>query len=632
MSRALSFGAGATRGGTGYRFPALVWSLLHVPLFLALYATSIAAAVRNAPPAYRLPLWPTFLPQAALLALAAFVVALPFSLRPRAYRFAAPALLGLATSLLALDSRIYGAVGFHMNGFFLRVMFQPFALRETGVSPTDVALFLSVAIGFIALDVAVGAWFIRRFATPRRSWAIALALLLAAAAERVYGAGLVYLGGPAMFAASGVLPLQVPIRMNSIYSRLFGKRAVDQFAGQESLRLPAGIAPEEIRFTRRPDVLFVVAESLPAKHLAPDVMPNLWRRSESGARFTRHYAGSVATHYTLFSLLYGLQAQKLEATMGAGRRPVLFPALRKNGYAVKVLSASCLDWMDLRDTVFAGVSASDLKNRCDGEGWGDRDPQLLADARKMAAEVPHDQPLFMFVFLYGTHFNYFHPPGAEPFKPAWDGSAGLKATTAPPETIRNRAKNAAHALDGTVEEFLAWFEQSRGKRPVVLFTGDHGEEFKEKGHLGHGSAVTNEQIHTPFVILGDGIPPSVRDEPTSHVDVVPTIFSLLGDTHPPALHSDGVSMFEAPADRFVLSTVGWEPRYAVVGKDLKVTVYAGLAGAQVTDPDDRPLPDGNARLAANAGRILRAMRGEEVAPTGTQRPAPTAARAGEQGR
>ena len=104
---------------------------------------------------------------------------------------------------------------------------------------------------------------------------------------------------------------------------MFGKRAVDQFAGQESLRLPAGIAPE-IRFTRRPDVLFVVAESLPAKHLAPDVMPNLWRRSESGARFTRHYAAR-SRRTTLFSLLYGLQAQKLEATMGAGRRPVLFP-------------------------------------------------------------------------------------------------------------------------------------------------------------------------------------------------------------------------------------------------------------------------------------------------------------------
>ncbi|HSD21140.1 MAG TPA: sulfatase-like hydrolase/transferase [Anaeromyxobacter sp.] len=632
MSRALSLGAGATRAGAGHRFPALVWSLLHVPLFLALFATSIATAVRNAPPAYRLPLWPIFLPQAALLALAAFVVALPFSLLPRAYRFAAPAVLGVATTFLALDSRIYGAVGFHMNGFFVRVLFQPFALKETGVSPADVAMFVAAGIGFIALDVALGAWFIRRFATSRRSWTLALALLLAAAAERVYGGGLVYLGGPAMFAASGVLPLQVPVRMNTLYSRLFGKRAVDQFTGQESLRLPAGIAPEEIRFTRRPDVLFVIAESLPATHLAPDVMPNLWRRAGSGARFTRHYAGSVATHYTLFSLLYGLQAQKLEATLGAGRRPVLFPALRENGYAVKVLSASCLDWMDLRETVFAGVSAADLKNRCDANGWGERDPQLLRDARTMASSVPHDQPLFMFVFLYGTHFNYFHPPGQEPFKPAWDGSGGLKATTAPPELIRNRAKNAAHALDATLEEFLAWFEQARGRKPIVLFTGDHGEEFKEKGHLGHGSAVTNEQIHVPFVVLGDGIPPGVHDAPTSHVDFVPTLFSLLGDTHPPSLHSDGVSAFESPDDRFVLSAVGWEPRYALVGKDLKVTVYAGLAGAQVTDPEDRPLPDGSARLAANAGKILRAMRGEEVAPAHAARPVPATATAGEQGR
>lgn len=629
MSRALHLGAGATRGGTGYRFPALVWSLLHVPLFLGLYATSIAAAVRNAPAAYRLPLWPIFLPQAGLLALAAFVVALPFSLKPSAYRFAAPAVLGLATSLIALDSRIYGAVGFHMNGFFLRVMLQPYALKETGISLADVALFLGIGIAFVALDVALGAWFIRRFATPRRSWGIALALLLAAAAERVYGAGLVYFGGPAMFAASGVLPLQVPVRMNTLYSRVFGKRAVDQFAGQESLRLPAGVAPEEIRFTRAPDVLFILAESLPAAHLAPDVMPNLWRRAEAGTRFTRHYAGSVATHYTLFSLLYGLQAQKLEATLGAGRRPVLFPALKHNGYAVKALSASCLDWMDLRETVFAGVSSEDLKNRCDGEGWGDRDPQLLADARAMTAAVPPGQPLFMFVFLYGTHFNYFHPPGAEPFRPAWDGSGGLQATTAPPETIRNRAKNAAYALDGTLEEFLSWFEQARGRRPLVIFTGDHGEEFKEKGHLGHGSAVTDEQIHVPLVVLGDGIPAAVRDAPTSHVDVVPTLFSLLGDTHAPSLHSDGLSMFEAPEDRFVLSTVGWEPRYAVVGKDLKVTVYAGLAGAEVTDPQDRPLPDGSARLAASAGRILRAMRGEEVAPAHAPRPVPTAATAGD---
>jgi hypothetical protein len=73
-------------------------------------------------------------------------------------------------------------------------------------------------------------------------------------------------------------------------------------------------------------------------------------------------------------------------------------------------------------------------------------------------------------------------------------------------------------------------------------------------------------------------------------------------------------MFDAPPDRFVVSTVGWEPYYAATGKDLKVKMYSGLGTAEITDPDDRPIPDGPARMAASAGRILRALRGEAQDP------------------
>jgi membrane-anchored protein YejM (alkaline phosphatase superfamily) len=151
-----------------------------------------------------------------------------------------------------------------------------------------------------------------------------------------------------------------------------------------------------------------------------------------------------------------------------------------------------------------------------------------------------------------------------------------------------------------------------------VFTGDHGEEFRQKGHIGHGSAVTNEQIHVPAVWLGPGVPAGVHDAPTSHSDVVPTLLALLGDDHPPSLYADGVSMFDAPPDRFVVSTVGWEPYYAATGKDLKVKMYAGLGTAEITDPDDRPIPDGPARMAASAGRILKALRGEAQDPAQAQ--------------
>ena len=210
------------------------------------------------------------------------------------------------------------------------------------------------------------------------------------------------------------------------------------------------------------------------------------------------------------------------------------------------------------------------------------------------------------------------------FTPEWDGAGGLKATGAPPELIRNRARNAAHALDRELDGFLADFERARGRAPLVVFTGDHGEEFREQGHLGHGSAVTQEQIHVPAVWFGPGVPRAVVDEPTSHADIVPTLLALLGDTHPPERWSDGLSMFAAPPDRFVVSTVGWEPRYAAIGKDLKVTMYAGVGAGQITDPDDRPLPDGPARMARSAGRILKALRGEtgsEAAPPSASAPA-----------
>jgi membrane-anchored protein YejM (alkaline phosphatase superfamily) len=601
-------------GGAGARFPALLWALLHVPLFLALYRTPIEAAVRATPARWRAFLWPTFLPQAGLIALIAFLIALPFSFSRRAYRWAAPAAAGLVTVAVGLDSRLYGSLGYHLNGFFFKLMMQPNALREAGVPLSDVAILAAAAVAFLALDVALGARFVARFSLGRRAWPLALGLALLATAERFYGGAMVYFGGPAFFAASTVLPAQVPIRIDNTVAHLVGKPKTDPFARTDELavRLPAGVAPEEIHFTRKPDVLFLVAESLPSEHLDARTMPNLWRRSEAGARFPHHYAGASSTNYTLFTLLYGVQASKLEATVGAGRQPVLFPALRANGYQMRLLSASCVDWMGLKETVFGGVH-DDLETWCDGEY--DRDPKMIASAEKFVEKADPQKPLFMFLFFFGTHFNYTVDAQDQVFTPAWDGVGGLKATETPAPLIQNRARNAAHTLDRRLEAFLSWFEAKRGRAPLVFFTGDHGEEFRQKGHIGHGSHVTREQVNVPGVWLGPGVPVGAQETPTSHADVVPTIFSLLGDVHPPSLYADGQDVFTAPADRFVVTTVGWEPRYAVVGRDLKVQMYAGLGTADVTDPDDRPLPDGAARLARNAGKIMRALRGEDTVTT-----------------
>jgi len=249
-----------------------------------------------------------------------------------------------------------------------------------------------------------------------------------------------------------------------------------------------------------------------------------------------------------------------------------------------------------------------------------RDATIIAHAKDHVQATPPDRPVFLFLFFFGTHFNYFYPERSARFTPAWNGADALKATSTPPAQILNRGRNAAYELDWKLDEFLDWYERTRGQRPLVIVTGDHGEEMREKGHIGHGSALTQEQIQVPMVVLGEGVPLGHHRGATTHADVVPTLFHLLGDQHPPALYSSGLPMFEARDDRFVLAYLGWEPRYAAVSRDLKVAFHgmdAGLGGVTVTDAFDRPLPDGSTRFAAAVPRILQLF----------QHPAPPAAAA-----
>lgn len=600
--------AGPRRGNL--RRPALAWALFHVPLILLLYLPSLRLGVAGLPRGYGPALWPAFAVQGAGLALLAFALGLPFSFWPRLYRLAGPALVALAVAILALDAQIYLGTGFHVNGFVLRSLWQPSALREIGIPAREAALAAGGGLLFIAADAAAGAWFLRRFASARPAWPLALGLLGAVVVETFYVATLAWAGGSGLFAAGQTLPLQVPLRMGGFLNRLAGRpqdTLQDPFAhaGPAAREVPAGVPAGSVHFERRPDVVVALVESLRAEFLDAETMPRTWRRAQGGTIFERHVAAACSTTYSLFGLLYGLQAQKMDAVVGAGRPPLLFGALRANGYHIKVLAASSVDWMGLKDSVFAQLGG-DLETSFPGAGGVDRDEVLMARARARIAEAPLDQPFFLLLFFDGTHFNYGYPPRSAHFAPVWNGGESIRATRAPGPLVENRARNSAYEVDWKLDELLDLMAQRRGRAPLVFVTGDHAEEFKERGRLGHGSDVNREQVHVPMAIFGEGVPPGRRDSATSHVDFVPTLFHLLGDRTPPERYSDGVDMFEARPDRFVLTAVGWEPVYALVSRDLKVT-FGGLQGTLITDFRDRPIADGNARLAAHLRDLLKAI-------------------------
>ncbi len=74
----------------------------------------------------------------------------------------------------------------------------------------------------------------------------------------------------------------------------------------------------------------------------------------------------------------------------------------------------------------------------------------------------------------------------------------------------------------TLEQMGVW------QRCVVIVTGDHGEEFAEHGGRGHAVTMYDELLRVPLLVRVPGVSPRRVAEPTSTMDVGPTLLDLLG--------------------------------------------------------------------------------------------------------
>ena len=93
---------------------------------------------------------------------------------------------------------------------------------------------------------------------------------------------------------------------------------------------------------------------------------------------------------------------------------------------------------------------------------------------------------------------------------------------------------------------------------LIVFTADHGEEFVEKGWLGHSTTVYNEQIKIPMLFklpaTRQSLKTPLKNLFVSNIDIAPSVLSVLGLPSPPQFQgSDFFS--EKSEERFVFSEV-----------------------------------------------------------------------------
>ena len=152
-----------------------------------------------------------------------------------------------------------------------------------------------------------------------------------------------------------------------------------------------------------------------------------------------------------------------------------------------------------------------------------------------------DRSFFLFVHYFDPHYNYQrHPEFGFTRESAGrlDGRQGIVAlrrlldTLTPDEVrfLKDLYDEEIRFTDAGIGRLLTHLRTSGlYEDTLIIFTADHGEEFLERGWLGHTRTLYEELLRVPLLIRLPGREGQalVLEEPVSLVSIVPTVLDLL---------------------------------------------------------------------------------------------------------
>ncbi|MBK7901318.1 MAG: sulfatase-like hydrolase/transferase [Azonexus sp.] len=521
--------------------------------------------------------------------------------------------------ILYADYRLYELYQFHINKFVINLVSTPGGIAALGATSAtersvaiQVALLLAASAGLLALARKLPGF--RDHLTRRRLAVAFSALTLIFIGQELAFAHGKYAGDDKLLEVADATPFRIPLKLSSLFKALGIKHTA-----RSELRLAGGtvrypVAPlQQDKAAPSPNVIMLVAESFRWDLLDPEITPNLWRFSQGATRFERHYSGGNRTRMGLFSLFYGIYAPYWYSFEKQRVAPVLMDTLRSRNYQFAIHTSQSFDYPELRHTTFTQVPEEYLQEIKTGEPW-QRDIQNISDIIAKIEKRDTKRPFYSFMFFESTHAPYSFPAQDALRREYVTELDYIKLNLR--ENIGGmhaRYVNAAHHIDREVARLLAALkEQGMLDNTIVLFTGDHGEEFLEKGHWGHGhgTTFTEEQIRVPFILSIPGQAPAVVSHRTSHLQVAPTLMRALGVTNPPSDYSSAVPL-DQTLPYFVL---GEYDLMGVMDEEYKISFpYTGsfLFRYTVQDMNDHPVAvDERKRALAKRDALLKAVAAE----------------------
>ena len=345
-----------------------------------------------------------------------------------------------------------------------------------------------------------------------------------------------------------------PERENFIFAHTL-KTPQDEQRGQIAL---ANMKP---KLERNPNIYFFVVESLRGDYLTPLVAPNLSQFREEYLSATLGLSNANATHPSWFTIFHSKYPYEWVEMKNRGWQSGSFglAMMKKLGYKIRLYTAAQLNYYDMDKLIFGPekhlVDHYEFYPHYPPKQASQSDQEVMSAIERDLENPELREGNLFIIFLDSTHFNYSFPENMEtPFTPYAESISMLTSsiTRSGIEEIKNRYRNSIYFVDQMFGSFTQKLKEEKlYKDAVVFFTGDHGEEFLERGHLFHSTELNREQLSVPLYMkmgLFKGKVPIA-----SHMNMIPTLLDYLTKGHEYRHLVQGDSLINPTQPGYVIS-------------------------------------------------------------------------------
>ena len=535
--------------------------------------------------------------------------------------------------MIFADYKIFTMFGFHFNGFVWNLITTPGGIRSMGA---DLSTHISVAlfaIFFVLMQIALlyginkllsnnnSLLFKKHEYKFRKSYRMLLICFLILTVTERITFGICHLRSyTPVIEAAGKFPFYIPLTFSEFAKKMGVKRVKTD---QLTIHVKSSVLEYPLeKLTVRPpshpvNVVWLVSESWRADTLTPEIMPGTYAFAEHAHRFTNHYSGGNGTRMGVFSMFYGVYGSYWLNFLNSGRAPLIMDLMQRENYQFDMFTSAEFTYPEFDRTVFVNIPTR-LLHQSGGTGGFINDRNNVSELINFIKNCDKNRPFMTFMFFESPHSPYTFPEDCivrKDYLPHINYAiTDIKKNI---ELIHNRYINSVHHLDTQFERIFEFFKKEKLlENTIVVVTGDHGEEFMEKGHWGHRSSFVEEQIRVPLVIYIPGSGNDVHNSITSHIDIVPTIAPYLGIKNKSEDYCLGYDLlgnikknYAVVSDWYHIAIINDQYKYVVPVKDTVVSLsYLFTRGDKKIESQDEFFVEGKnilLEIMANLGRFLK---------------------------